>query len=251
MKVSPAENKSILSKRLKRFFDSESKRRGELCRFIDRISKEVDVYVFGGVIRDIALYGVRQFDSDIDLVYMGDDSNLQRLLRHYNADSNKYGGKRLKVGCWMVDIWAADESWAFRKKYLKFESVESLLDTTITNWDAILYRWKDKQIICKENYFADISERYLDIVFELNENEFNMCARILRWIDAKPVARKLSPKVKSILATAYNKYPKEKLLDKATQPFPQRQLQLESEYLLGSIESNIGGMTEKSSSVRV
>ena len=228
MKISLAKDESTLKERLNRFFNSKDERQRELCKFLDNASKIVDIYLFGGIFRDIALLGIKEFKSDIDLVFIGDERSLYSLFKGHNVESNKYGGKRLYIDEWMVDIWAAKKTWAIREGYFQFKSIDSLLETTITNWEAILYRWRDKQIICRDSYFADISNRHLDIVFEKNLNEFDMYARILRFCVIEPVACSISPRVESLLEAAFDKYPRDSLIERAAQLFPEPYLPLEN-----------------------
>src|SRR5690554_5107071 len=71
-----------------------------------------NVYLFGGVLRDLALFGTRGFCSDIDLVVDEGWDTCVPFLEHLGARKNKFGGYRLWVAGWPVDIWSAEETWA-------------------------------------------------------------------------------------------------------------------------------------------
>ena len=212
MKVSAAKDKSVLKKRLQRFFDPSSKRRAGLCAFLDEISDKAHIYIYGGVIRDIALHGVESFNSDIDIVFTGNDSCLDAIWRKYSAQRNSFGGHRLSVGGWQVDIWKAEHTWAFQEGYRTYQSIESLLSTTITNWDAILYDWQAKRIISSDGYFKDLSNHYLDVVLTKNPNMLGMYVRIIRYCAGK-AARHVSPQVADLLKRAFEEFSFEELVD--------------------------------------
>lgn len=235
MTVTAAKDKWILKKRLKRFFNPESKTRQGLCDFLDALSDKVDVYIYGGVIRDIALYGVECFKSDIDIVFIGAESALDAIWANYGAQRNNFGGHRLTVGHWQVDIWPAESTWAFREGYQSFESIESMLDTTITNWDAILYQWKVEKIICKEDYFKDLSSYYLDVVLDKNPNMLGMCTRVMRFCGGKAAAREVSPRVALLLKQALDNYSKQTLLEYEEQSFNDRYLESAYERLVENV----------------
>ena len=61
--------------------------------FLDFVSDSMpdgDVYIFGGILRDLALFGKKGFNSDIDLVVEGDWTNLVPYLLFLKAKKNKF-----------------------------------------------------------------------------------------------------------------------------------------------------------------
>lgn len=173
-----------------------------LASFMGLISDAMlhgDVYVFGGVLRDLALLGRRGFHSDIDLVVEGDWSHVVSYLQTLKAKKNKFGGYRVLVGGWPIDIWNAKETWAIRQGYVLYKGIASLTDTTVLNWDAILMSWRTKSFIYRKNYFEEISERILDVVLEDNPNPLGMAVRVFRHLCLKD-ARKITIKAVAYLA---------------------------------------------------
>jgi len=197
MTVNVVQNKAELSSRMKKFF-SPSSERAEVLDEIKDLFVEGEVFAFGGVPRDVALYGVDQFSSDIDLVYLGDKEYFSSSISN-KASKNRFGGYRFRKGIWDVDIWHAEDTWAFRSKKVKYRNVKSLLDTTITNWDSILYSLYDGRVICKPNYFSDLTAGYLDVVLWDNPNILGAIVRILRCFILKE-AYQFSPKAIALLA---------------------------------------------------
>ena len=103
--IATANNLNTLKKRVLRFF--ESPKRAEVKHLVRVLSKGGEVLVFGGLLRDIALYGGDSFNSDIDLVV---DCSPAMLFDFFekaapSAKKNHFGGYRVKVGGWSIDVW--------------------------------------------------------------------------------------------------------------------------------------------------
>lgn len=144
-----------------------------------------DFYLFGGILRDIAIFGSKGFSSDIDIVVSGDWVDVSEYLESQEASRNKFGGFRLKVKGWDLDIWNAEETWAIHNGLVNYRGISSLLNTTITNWDSILMDWRSKRILCRDGYFDQIANGKLDIILTSNPNPLGMLVRVLRYIQLK------------------------------------------------------------------
>jgi hypothetical protein len=164
-----------------------------VASFLDFISDAVpdgDVYLFGGVLRDLALLGRKGFNSDIDLVVEGNWSNVVSYIHSLNAHKNKFGGYRLQVGGWPIDIWSAKDTWAIKQGLVTYNGIASLTDTTVLNWDAILMNWRTRNFIYRTNYFEQIKDRVLDVVLLENPSPLGMAVRVFRHFclkDAKKI----------------------------------------------------------------
>lgn len=189
-------DKSQLSLNLSLALDYEneinypSKNIAEFLDFITDALPDGDIYLFGGVLRDIALLGRSGFNSDIDVVVEGSWDNCVAYLESLRAHKNKFGGYRLKVAGWPVDIWNARETWAIKQGLVQYKGIASLTETTVLNWDAILMNWRTRSFICRENYLETIKSRVLDIVLEENPSPLGMAVRVLRHLylkDAKKI----------------------------------------------------------------
>lgn len=152
-----------------------------------------DVYLFGGVLRDLALLGGRGFNSDIDIVVEGDWQSCVRYLDRTGARRNKFGGYRLRVAGWDVDIWSAKETWAIRQGIVPYKGIASLTETTVLNWDAVLMNWRTRAFVFRNRYLDEIQARLLDIVLDQNPDPMGMAVRVFRHLclkDAKSVTEK-------------------------------------------------------------
>lgn len=157
----------------------------EFLDFLADSLPEGDVYLFGGVLRDLALLGGRGFNSDIDVVVEGDWTSCTKYLEHLGARRNKFGGYRLEVASWKVDIWNAKETWAIRHGLVQYNGIASLTETTVLNWDAILMNWRTRAFVFRKDYLDDIRERRLDIVLEPNPDPAGMAVRVFRHLCLK------------------------------------------------------------------
>ena len=185
--------------------DYPSKNITGFLNFITDAIPDGDVYLFGGVLRDLALLGRKGFNSDIDLVVEGNWSHFVTYLESLNVDKNKFGGYRLTVDGWPVDIWNAKETWAIKQGLVPYKGIASLTETTVLNWDAILMNWRTKNFVYRKNYFEEINSRVLDIVLEKNPNPLGMAVRVFRHLCLKD-ARKITPAAAKYLAKCADMY---------------------------------------------
>ena len=180
MTVSAAKNNSVLRKRILRYFSNENENKRNIVEFLNNISKCGDPLLFGGAIRDINLYGIKHFKSDLDFVFDGTSECLERSISKYKTHKNKFGGYRLCIDSIDIDIWPIEKTWAFKNKAVKYKDRNSLLATTITNWDSIYFSWNEKKLHHSKKYFEDILDGYLDIVLDKNPNPLGLLVRVLR-----------------------------------------------------------------------
>lgn len=192
MTVSVAKNKTELKKRMQRFFSLGSPRK-EAMQMLSFLLEKGDVLAFGGVVRDIALYGVKSFSSDLDLIFVGNRDHFHNELQQ-KGKKNKFGGYRLKVGDWDIDVWHIEDTWAFKHRKANYKNELSLLDTTIMSWDSVLYSLSKNRVYCHDGYFEDLAKGYLDLVLFDNPNKFGAMIRIMRCFVLKE-ATVFSPRI--------------------------------------------------------
>jgi hypothetical protein len=182
--------------------------------FLDFIGHRVTngrLFLFGGILRDLALFGKRGFNSDIDLVVTQGWNECESYLLSRGAKRNKFGGLRFVIANRPIDIWSAQETWAIRKGLVEFRSVESLTETTVFNWDSILMNWTSRTFSARHTYLDDIRERRLDIVLASNPNPLGTAVRAFRYICIKS-AREVSPAAAEYIADFARTYPLEEIL---------------------------------------
>lgn len=184
----------------------------EFLEYLCAVLPTGDLYLFGGVLRDLALSGRKGFTSDIDIVVDDDDwMHLVKYLRSRGVTQNRFGGFRLKVNEWPIDIWTARETWAVREGLVEYHGIESLTETTILNWDAILLNWRTKRIICNPDYFRQIRGRVMDVVLTKNPNPLGAAVRAFRHLCLKD-AKELTTRAARYLADTAREYPDETII---------------------------------------
>lgn len=185
-----------------------------IADFINFLSDTIpngDLYLFGGILRDIALYGRKGFNSDIDIVVEGDWDSCEFYLHKKGAIRNKFGGYRLLVEGWPIDIWSARKTWAVTQGYIKYEGIASLTDSTILNWDAILMNWRTRNFISRDGYLESLISRKLDVVLDKNPNPIGMAVRVFRNLCMKDT-RQISLKAANYLTNCASTFSFDELI---------------------------------------
>ena len=93
-----AKNKEDLAKRIVRFLLRERIKDDPLNELLGTLESRLYLYLFGGAIRDIAIYGNVEEPSDIDIVYVEniDEDLLESLLiKRFRFEKNRFGGYRI------------------------------------------------------------------------------------------------------------------------------------------------------------
>lgn len=173
-------SKSDLKKKVSRFIKKHY--RGSIdCRdFLENACQYGQVAVVGGVLRDLYLYGDKEFNSDVDFVISSTDpEGFRSFLQGRDANRNRFGGYELTTGRWKTDIWFLEETWVHTEGYRTINTFEDLLESTFFNWDAIYFDYKKKRIACSKNYFKNIEARLLDINCVHNPNPIGNALRAL------------------------------------------------------------------------
>jgi len=136
-----------------------------------------DSYIFGGLLRDLAYYGAYSaFPRDLDIVV--NDESIDAIADAFGKseeDRNRFGGLALDFDGWKVDIWALEETWAFKQQPSFFKgakAIEALPKTTFLNVEAIAVELNPSpgqaRKIYEHNFFDALQQQTLDINFELN-----------------------------------------------------------------------------------
>lgn len=218
MRLDKAPHVQALKKRVDRFFNSETSVRTEVHDFIGFfIKNKINIFSFGGLVRDIGLFSVRDFDSDVDLVVDIDRETLCHLIDMLDKTlkirikENKFGGFRINKNDWCFDIWCARDTWAIKENHVEYTGIESLLKTTFLNWDSVLFNLNDKRLICEKNYFDNLTSGELDLVLSYTPNELGALVRVMRAIYGKGV-RKLHNRAIDFIYNGFCNYNKNEII---------------------------------------
>lgn len=160
-----------LANSLVNYIEYKSSERFMLKGTLDAISEKLpETAIFGGMVREFALGNARSFSSDIDLVSFASQADIYQAIKEFSPVKNKYGGFRFVVEKRIYDIWAFEDTWAFREGILKGNSFSDLFKTTFFNLDAAVFHLEKKECYLSDFYQNSIESRLLEI--NLEENPF-------------------------------------------------------------------------------
>lgn len=172
-----------LRDRVRRFLKSERYGRPEVADFIDQMSETHQVFLFGGILRDLSLVGNEGFNSDVDIVVVPTNgAGGKSPLDDHQTVMNKFGGFRITLSRWKIDVWELKNTWAFAKGYSQ-PSVQNLCNATFFDWDAIAFDVQNGHIYALSDYLARINNRLLDINLEPSPNPLGNVVKAFRYCE--------------------------------------------------------------------
>jgi hypothetical protein len=146
-------------------------------------------YVFGGVLRDLLVLGLRKKPRDIDIVVdNGTTAELREALTPHIRRENRFGGFQLQINRWNLDVWPLDSTWAFVNNTGLEPNPENLPRTTFLNVEAIAVGIDENGLVSdifEHGFFDGIESRTLQI--NLKDNPYPALAAVR----ALATARKL------------------------------------------------------------
>ncbi len=134
------------------------------------VSMQTPVYVFSGAIRDFLL-GYRDL-RDLDMVI----KNINKIeiplsiLGRCRIKKNSFGGYKIHSGNLTIDVWDLNNTWGIQKENKK-GNILSLLDSAFFNFSAIVYDYRRKKFIYKEDFLKFLENKTLEVVYENNPNQ--------------------------------------------------------------------------------
>lgn len=191
----------------------ESNLDNEILEFIDILGKHTSLYLFSGIIRDFFV-APKSVIRDVDLVYdTENDINIEYLLLNYKFKKNSFGGYKIFIKNYIVDIWNLNETWGLNKGQLtfKFNSLHKLPDTTFFNFSSIVYSLNENEFIVGRPFLDFIKKKEIDLVME--ENPFPELCVINTMYYQKKMNFKLSKKLREYIINKEEIIPITELLD--------------------------------------
>ena len=150
-------------------------------------------YVIGGLVRDIAIYGLEERpESDLDLVIRCSPRRLEEFARSRGGIENRFGGFAIRTSAYRVDFWAFHKTWAKTAGHVKLRTPANLVETTFFDWDAIVYGINEHKLWAIERYLHRLHSGILDVNLVENPSRLGTLVRTLRRLmmwDARPSPR--------------------------------------------------------------
>lgn len=169
---SPETVERLLRSRLSRFLTEPAPWKENLREIVEALKQtKWDAVVFGGVLRDLALYGPAERPRDVDIVVNCSPSELSTWLSPFPSQRTRFGGFRVRLHKWNFDIWTLRETWAFTTSNME-PTFENLPKTTFFNIEGIAAQLnttpRQRRAVYSFGFADAISSKILDINFEPN-----------------------------------------------------------------------------------
>ena len=149
------------------FIDKDEK----IKSLMDSISRNANIYLFGGAVRDYLDSNFCHF-RDLDFVIEFNDSNLS--IENFLNDSfkfkkNHFNGYKFMSKYYCIDIWELKDTWAFRENLYPI-TIENLFKTVYFNVDKVIYSMTTQTYVndCNIAYEEIMKNKILDVVLTNN-----------------------------------------------------------------------------------
>jgi hypothetical protein len=187
---------------LRRFLRTRNPARYPLGHALKRIAEcGWNAAVFGGMPRDLVLFGSRARIRDVDIVVDGVGvDQIVDAFGPYVRRRTRFGGVSLNIQGWRFDIWPLQETWAFRERKLPLASFADLPKTTFLDVEALAItvspkrRWR----VHSHGFFDAATKRVVDI--NLEENPYPDLAIVRSLLIAANLRFALGPRLKQYIA---------------------------------------------------
>jgi len=160
---------------------------------LHELTKLGKVYVIGGLVRDLAIYGPDSRPiSDIDFVVRCSPAALTGFSKRIGASANRFGGFGVRTDAFKVDFWAFSKTWAKTAGYVPLREPKDLTRTTFFDWDAVVYGLQEERVWAIDGYLERLNSGILGLNLEPNPSPKGSLVRALRRImawDVKPAPR--------------------------------------------------------------
>lgn len=198
-RITPSRLREMTSRFFTRPQEERTKQRQLLKSVLDRFrSLDWSVYMFGGMLRDIATGGASVIPRDLDLVVS--EVSTERLVESFEGfvqRINRFGGVNLRIDEWDIDIWPLDQTWAFKECQGLEASIENLPATTFLNVEAVVVeadtiRGRARSVY-DNGFFEAINSRTLEVNFATNPHPISCVIRSL--VTSHKLGYRLGPKL--------------------------------------------------------
>ncbi|NLN32848.1 MAG: hypothetical protein GX159_04550, partial [Flavobacteriaceae bacterium] len=161
----------------------------QVKKFIEDLKKHYTPYLFSGVLRNFFIK-IYEKPRDLDIVLLSSEGkvkeNIESFLANYgDVRKNSFGGYKLILDNFPIDLWFIEDTWAFQNKLLnENNNLEyNLLKSTFFNFSSIIYDFKNQTFIIEKDFEKFISKREMDIVLPDNPNQVLCILNIIYYAE--------------------------------------------------------------------
>ncbi len=135
---------------------------------LSRVSKECDVYIFSGVIRN---YFLKISDNrDIDIIYDG-VIDIEKYFQGYKWRKNSFGGYKLSIDDTSIDLWQLQNTWALHYQgTFDFDLAKFIPNTSFFNFASIVFSYNENRFIFTIHFQRFLRDRKIELAFAPNAN---------------------------------------------------------------------------------
>jgi hypothetical protein len=162
-----------------------------------------EAYLFGGAPRDVA-FGAAKSVNDLDIFVSGPISIESLDPRVTLVKRTNFGGYRLLMANYEVDVWELDKSYAFRFDASSYISAMNLLHSVCFSTDGVAISLKTGRVLTTSPFIDSLEDRRLDFVVPPLRLESVVAARIARL--ALKLDLELTPSVASYFIQAVDDF---------------------------------------------
>lgn len=140
-----------------------------VIQFIETLKKQTNVFIFSGIIRDFFIKSQKDLFRDIDII-IEDDLKIELLFDTLTYKKNSFGGYKITIDTFTIDLWVIKKTWALNNGQLKFEFdfIHELPKTTFFNFSSIIYSLNNKEFIIGQDFLRFIRDKKIEIVSDKN-----------------------------------------------------------------------------------
>jgi len=141
----------------------------DVISFIDTLLKQTEVFIFSGIIRDYFVNSESKKFRDIDII-IEENLRIEEMFVNINYQKNSFGGYKIQIDNFTIDLWVIKKTWALNNGQLKFEFdfINQLPKTTFFNFSSVLYSLNDKKFIIGVDFLRFIRDKKIEIVSDKN-----------------------------------------------------------------------------------
>lgn len=130
-----------------------------------------NLYLIGGSLREYLDKGDILKLRDIDIIIdISSPEIWSKIIYNYETERNIFDGYKLNCSGLIVDVWAIEDTWAYKNEIVccnQSSYVKCITDTVFLNLDAIVYDVKN-EIWYDDKYKQAMEDRILDVVLDKN-----------------------------------------------------------------------------------
>jgi hypothetical protein len=194
-----AQEMARLRQRVARFVRARAGENRPVARVICATQKRGwRAFLFGGVLRDLMVYGSSACPRDVDIVVEGASTDdLASAFEPFIARRTRFGGLHLRINGWMFDIWPLAETWALRERLVPLLGGSALPRSTFLNVEAAATEIGTSpgraRTFYTHGFFEGILSRTVDI--NLEENPFPALCIVRSLITAARLGFAIAPRL--------------------------------------------------------